>query len=331
MLKVSVVLPVFNASRSIARAVRSILNQSLREIELIVVDDGSTDETVARLRAIDDARLQIVEHAHRGVAAATNAAVERARAPILARMDADDYAHPERLARQYKLLHEQNLDVVGCQVRIVDESGEHVGGMQRYARWINEETADAEAIVALRFAEFPLVNPTILARRSYFELGNREGDFPEDYDLMLRAANRGMTFGKVGDVLFDWTDRPGRLTRTDARYTPAAFDRCRRTHLLGGPLAGVRVVDLWGVGQTGKPWLRWLQASDIAVRRSYDVNRRKIGKSIHHVPVLDPATMPEADGTPLVIAVGADGARKSISAQVLARGHVLGVDTWFVA
>ena len=63
--------------------------------------------------------------------------------------------------------------------------------MRRYERWINEETVDGEQISALRFVEFPLVNPTILARRSYFELGFCDSDFPEDYDLMLRAAAHG--------------------------------------------------------------------------------------------------------------------------------------------
>ena len=148
---------------------------------------------------------------------------------------------------------------------------------------------------------------------------------------MLRAAHQGMRFGKVGDVLFDWTDSPGRLTRTDGRYTPEAFDRCRRTHLLAGPLDGVRHVDLWGVGQTGKAWLRWLEGQGIGVRRAYDVNQRKIGESIHDVSVLDPEVMTAADGTPLVIAVGADGARELITAHIVARGHVIGGDAWFVA
>ena len=272
MPEVSVVLPVFNAAATIERAVRSILDQSLREIELIVVDDGSTDATADIVGGICDPRLRLVGCPHRGVAAAANTATELARAPLIARMDADDYSLPRRLERQVELLHRRSLDIVGCRVRIVDEDQQSASTLQRYQRWINEETIDGQQMAALRFVEFPLVNPTILARRGYFELGYRDGDFPEDYDLLLRAVEHGMRLGKVDEALLDWTDQPRRLTRTDARYSPEAFDRCRRRHLLTGPLRGARDVDLWGVGKTGKPWLKWLKSCGISVRRGYDVN-----------------------------------------------------------
>ncbi len=335
MPEVSVILPAFNAAHTVARAVRSILDQTLQDLELIVVDDGSNDETAAVVRAIHDPRLRLIQQPHAHVAAAANTATAHATAhataPLIARMDADDYAHPNRLQQQRDLLLRQDADVVGCQVRIVNAAGDSVRTMKNYEHWINEETLDAQQIMALRFVEFPLVNPTILARRSYFGLRFRDGDFPEDYDLLLRAAGRGMRLAKVGEILLDWTDSPGRLTRTDGRYTPEAFDRCRRAHLLAGPLAGVDRVDLWGVGQTGKPWLRWLQEQGITVRRGYDVSPRKLGVTIHGVPVAHPDSIPDADGTPLIIAVGADGARQLITPQLLARGYEIAGDAWFVA
>jgi glycosyltransferase involved in cell wall biosynthesis len=331
MPEVSVLSPVFNGAWTIARAVRSILDQTLRKIELIVLDDGSTDETVDIVRKIRDPRLRLIQRAHRRVAQATNTATKLTNTPFIARMDADDFSYPLRLERQLKLLREQKLDVVGCQIHILNESCHVQRSMRRYERWINEETSDGEQISALRFVEFPLVNPTILARRSYFEMGFRDCDLPEDYDLMLRAAAKGMRFGKVGEVLFDWTDHPARLTRTDSRYSPEAFMRCRQLHLLAGPLRDVSRVDLWGVGQTGKPWLRWLQGRNIAVRRSYDVNERKVNERIHGVRIAHPSEMPGADGTPLVIAVGADASRKLILPHILSRGYVSGSDAWFVA
>ena len=331
MPEVSVVLPVFNGAETIARAISSILDQTLRKIELIVVDDGSTDETVAVVRKLRDPRLRLIQCAHRGVATAANTATELAVAPFIARMDADDFSYPLRLEKQLQLLHQQNLDVVGCQVRILDESCQVARSMRRYEHWINEETIDTQQMLALRFVEFPLVNPTILARRSYFEMGFCDSDLPEDYDLMLRAAAQGMRFGKVEEVLLDWTDHPGRLTRTDSRYTFEAFTRCRQLHLLAGPLRDVNCVDLWGVGQTGKPWLRWLQARNIAVRRAYDIDERKANETIHGVCIAHPSEMPSADGLPLLIAVGAKDARKVILPQILSRRYVSGGDAWFVA
>ena len=338
---ISVILPVFNAQATILRAVQSILNQTLREIELIVVDDGSTDDSAAILAAIEDARLRLITAEHRGVAAATNLGTMQARGPFIARMDADDFAYPERLEKQFALLRTEQLDVVGCQVRIVESTGDPSPGMRRYERWINEETLQSEEILALRFVELPVVNPTILARRAYFELGFCEGSFPadpiaedsipEDYDLMLRAAAIGMKFDKVPEVLLDWTDSPSRLTRSNSQYSAEAFERCRQKHLLAGPLANISSVDLWGVGQTGKAWMRWLQANSITVRNAYDVNERQVGQSIHGVRVQHPESMPDCDETLLIIAVGADGARDLIRPHVLDRGYVLGTDAWFVA
>ena len=106
-------------------------------------------------------------------------------------------------------------------------------------------------------------------------------------------------------------------------------------HLLAGPLRDVNCVDLWGVGQTGKPWLRWLQARNITVRRGYDIDERKVNEIVHGVCIAHPSEMPRADGRPLVIAVGAEDARKLILPQILSRGvagrYVVGGDAWFVA
>jgi glycosyltransferase involved in cell wall biosynthesis len=331
MPKVSVVMPVFNALETIRRAIRSVLNQTIADLELIVVDDGSTDGTAEFVRGINDVRIRLVRCAHRGVAAAANTGTEVAIAPLIARMDADDFAYPQRLAKQLRLLRENDFDVVGCRVRIADRAGKRIESMARYERWINEDTVTPHQIFALRFVELPLVNPTIVARREYFEMGYLENDLPEDYDLMLRAAACGLRFGKTREVLFDWSDRPKRLTRVDARYTLDAFARCRQKHLLAGPLQGRQLVDVWGIGQTGKPWLRWLQSQGIRIRYGYEVNPRKIDTHIHGVRVLHFDAMRTADGTPLIIAVGAEGARELILPQIQSRGYESGRDAWFVA
>ena len=86
-----------------------------------------------------------------------------------------------------------------------------------------------------------------------FELGYRHGDWPEDYDLCLRSLGKNLKAAKVKKVLLDWIDSSNRLTRKDARYSPKAFDHCRRTHLIEGPLKDVKEVVLWVAGKTGKP------------------------------------------------------------------------------
>lgn len=330
-MNVSVVLPVYNDETTVGRAIESILTQSHRDLQLIVVDDGSTDASVDVVRRYSDSRLTLVQLPHVGVVGAANEGAKHAQASFIARMDADDFSYPKRIASQLQYLLRNNLDVVGCKIHIVDPHQQPIPSMRRYQDWINDDTRTPDQIMALRFVEFPLVNPTILARREYFDLQFQENGFPEDYDLMLRAASTGMRFGKVDEVLFQWVDHPDSLTRTHARYSDEAFMRCRRHHLLNGPLRERAAVDLWGLGKTGKIWLRWLQSQGIQVRRAYAVAERKVGQMIHDVSILHASDLALADNVPLIVAVGTEGARADISPQLLAKGFRIGKDAWFVA
>lgn len=329
-------MPVFRGASTLPRAARSILCQTLSDLELIIIDDGSEDETlgVAEALAREDDRVRVLSRPHEGIVSALNAGIDAARAELIARMDADDFALPERLEAQRALLLAGDrgpLDAVGVQIRILGRSGEDVPSMARYAAWINAHTS-SEEIHAFRFVESPILHPTILARRRVLELRYRAGDFPEDYELWLRAIEAGYRFGKVPRVLFHWINGSEQLTRTDPRYRAEAFDAVRRRYLLSGPLAPHQMVDLWGAGLTGKPWLRFLLGpGGRAVRHLYDVAPRKIGQTIHGVRVLPPEALRIADGVPLVIAVGAAGAREEIAALIRARGYVPGNDAWFVA
>jgi glycosyltransferase involved in cell wall biosynthesis len=327
---VSVLIPAYNAADTLRRAVDSILHGTYHHLELIVVDDGSSDGTTTTLSDCHDDRLRRVRQEHTGVAAAMNRGVNEARASLIARMDADDFSHPERLRRQVHHLLTNRLDIVGGQVRILDAAGQAVTSMQRYEAWVNS-CRQPDEIMAYRFVESPLVNPTVLARAEVFTLGCREGDFPEDYDLWLRALQAGYRAGKVSEVVLDWTDGATRLTRSDSRYSLAAFNRCRREHLFRGPLQGGTVCNLWGAGETGKQWLRWLQSEGFHIDFVVDVSPRKIGKQIHGVEVITHESLPPGGKTPLLIAVGAAGAREKIEPFLRERNYTPGQNAWFVA
>ncbi|HIM23496.1 MAG TPA: glycosyltransferase family 2 protein, partial [Verrucomicrobia bacterium] len=102
---VSVVLPMRDAAATVERAMRSILDSTLRELELIVIDDGSGDGSAEVIRQIPDPRLRLIQQEALGVCAATNRGTAEATAPVIARMDADDFSHPARLEKQLSLLH----------------------------------------------------------------------------------------------------------------------------------------------------------------------------------------------------------------------------------
>ncbi|WP_123400771.1 glycosyltransferase [Inmirania thermothiophila] len=327
--RVSVVMPVRDGGAALAAAVESILAQTLGELELIVVDDGSRDGAPGRLPR--DARLRVVPAAGRGIVAALNTGIALARAPLVARMDADDLAHPERLARQLAWLEAcPEAGICGAQVEIVTDAGPPGGGFRRYRDWLNGLRSPA-AIAREIFVESPIPHPTAVIRRAVLERlgGYREVPWPEDYDLWLRAWAAGVPMGKPEGVLLAWRDRPGRLSRCDPRCSPAAF-RAARAHFLARTVLAAGRCVIWGAGPTGARLADALAAEGVAVAAFVDIDPRKIGRTRRGRPIRPVSALARAN-LPVVVAVGAAGARETIRAALPGLGRREGRDLWFAA
>ena len=125
---VSVVMAVRNGMPWVAEAVTSVLGQTLADLELIVIDDGSSDDTAAALAAFRDGRLRLVRQDPAGLTRSLNRGLGLARAPLVARLDADDTAQPDRLMRQAALLASRpDIGLVGTGALEVDAAGRAVG------------------------------------------------------------------------------------------------------------------------------------------------------------------------------------------------------------
>jgi len=323
--RLSVLLPVRDGADTLPECLASLAAQTLSDHEVVVVDDGSRDATAQTLEswAREDRRLRVLRTPRRGLVAALNLTLVEARAPLVARMDADDVAHPERLERQARRLETDGaVDILGCRVALVPVAGVPAGGgMQAYVDWLNG-LLDHQSMARDRFVESPLVHPSAAMRRETLaRLGGwRDIDGPEDYDLWLRAFEAGLRFAKLGEVLLRWRDRPGRLTRTDPRYAPGRFLALKVAALGRGPLATDRPVVIWGAGDVGKAWARALIAAGHHLAAFVEVDPRKIGERIHGAPVV---AVPAAAGLrgPLhLAAVGQKGARGRIRAEAARLG-----------
>jgi glycosyltransferase involved in cell wall biosynthesis len=333
MPKVSVLLPVRDAATTLGPCLESLLGQSLHDLEVIAVDDGSRDGSGSLLeeRARADPRLVVLRTPPRGIVAALNTALAAARAPLAARMDADDLAHPDRLARQVaRLAGDPRVDVLGCRVELFGEPVRD--GMRVYVEWLND-LLDHEAIVRDLFVESPLAHPSVALRTEALRgLGGwRAFDGPEDYDLWLRAFEAGLRFAKVPETLLAWRDAPGRLTRTDPRYAPERFRALKLEALLRGPLAGARPAVVWGAGPIGKAWALALRGAGREVRAFVEVDPRKIGENIHGAPVVAAGRAADFPGALHLAAVGQPGARERIRGEAARLGLVDGRDLVAVA
>ena len=186
-------------------------------------------------------------------------------------------------------------------------------GARRYERWINA-CVTPEEIAKNLFVECPVAHPTFFMRADAVARagGYRDMEWPEDYDLVLRLWAAGERIAKVPETLLRWRDRPGRLSRTDARYGPEAFLACKVHHLRRTLLAGGRGAVVWGAGPIGKSAARALREAGTEVLAFVELNPRKLGQRIHGAPVLDIDEALAIEGVLHLAAVGQPGARERI-------------------
>ena len=331
---VSVLLPVRNGAVTLVRAIASIRAQTLTEWELVVVDDGSTDGTGELLAVAtqEDARIRVLRQPALGLVAALNAGLAAAHGEFIARMDADDECHPERLARQAAWLQAQpELGVVSC---LVEFGGDRAAraGYALHVDWLNS-LADAGEIALNRFVESPLAHPSVMFRRELVEKhgGYRTGDFPEDYELWLRWLDAGVAMAKVPERLLTWHDGPGRLSRIDPRYEPNAFFRIKAEYvakevrrILSG--RGGSEVWVWGAGRHTRKRAAALEAHGLHIAGYIDIDAKKTGRSIGGVPVITAGNLPPPGERFILAYVSKRGAREYIRGQLGLRNYIEGRD-----
>jgi glycosyltransferase involved in cell wall biosynthesis len=181
---VSVLMAVRNGAPWVREAAQSVLTQTASDLELIVIDDGSTDGTTDVLASIDDARLRVERQPPRGLTPSLNRALSLARAPLIARLDADDLAVPERLACQRRFLDAHpGIGLLGAAAREVDTSGREVGIVMPP----EEDAAIRRALIRRN----PFVHSSVMARRSVLiDVGGYDERLPvaQDYDLWMRMS-----------------------------------------------------------------------------------------------------------------------------------------------
>ncbi len=328
---VSVVLPYRDAAASLEACLHSIAAQSLEDFEILCVDDGSTDDGPRILAAAAryDARIRCLRSGRRGLVLALNLGLSRARADLVARMDADDLMHPDRLQRQRQFLLEHSR--VSLVASRVDAFPEHAlgPGMRHYLQW-QDRCMSPCAIGENIYVESPFVHPSVMFRRQHVLRigGYRHGMFPEDYELWLRMARAGLHMAKLPRRLLRWRQNPASLSRRDPRYARAAFDMLRARYLAGDArLRQGRELVIWGAGRRTRRRVDRLLAHGYRPKAFIDIDPRKLGRRIQGVPVHPPAWLAQHVSRPLVLGYVANhGAREAIRDSLLEMGYRAGSD-----
>jgi len=327
-MRASVILPAYNEAEFIEAALESLSRQTESELELIVVDDGSTDRTSA-LVSRSSRRLKLIRTERRGLVAALNEGIAASTCQYIARMDADDLAHPDRLRLQADYLDgHPDVGLVASQAEYLGDRAKNLG-IALWVDWTNSLLTTDE-LALNRFVESPLIHPTVMFRRELVESfgGYREGPFPEDYELWLRWLEAGVSMAKLPHKLLSWRERDRRLTRTDPRYSPEAFYACKAPYLArwlerNNP-HHPRVV-VWGAGRASRLRLRPLIDAGVEVESFVDIDPKKIGNSVSGVQVLSPNELPAPNDCFVLQWVGKRGARELVREALQTRGFRQGV------
>jgi glycosyltransferase involved in cell wall biosynthesis len=320
--KISILLPVFDAASTLPACLASIARQTLPNWECVLVDDGSRDASleIARRAARKDERIRVIETPHRGLVPALNTGIEHCRGELVARMDADDLMHRERLERQAEMLAaEPALAGVGARVRLFPRK-RLTAGMRSYERWINGMDA-RERIRADRFIECPILHPTWMLRRDVLRAHRyRDRGWPEDYDLLLRLAHADHEFAVVPERLLAKRCDPERLSQTDDTYGIDRFTACKAEFLAASLLEHTSDYLLWGYGGTGRALRRALTRHGKKPAAIVELHPGRIGNRIHGAEVIEPDALGGWRRLPLVVSVAGEIPRARIRNDLAARG-----------
>ena len=208
----SVAMSVFNGERFLRPAIESVLAQGFADFEFLILDDGSRDSSVAIAREYErrDSRVRVIERENRGLVASLNQLLAESRAPIVARMDADDICMPDRFAKQMAFLADNpDYGVVGSWSRDID-----VDGQPMQVEGVDHPVTHEDLLQAIETGGQLLCHPSVMYRRDIvLDVGSYHAAFRhcEDFDLWLRLASR-TRMGNLPERLLNYRRSPDQVS-----------------------------------------------------------------------------------------------------------------------
>jgi len=220
---ISVIVPVYNAEKYVAPALESILNQSVSDLELIVIDDGSTDASAMVIEKIKDPRLHLYKQANAGMAAALNKGISLAKGKFIARQDADDISLPARFEKQVAYLNDHpKTGMLGTQAALIDSTGKRTG------RFLHHST-DNETLKATLYFDNPFVHSSVMLRKEILDkvglYNNSLHPLLQDFDLWFRIS-KVSDIANLPDVLQEYRQLPSGISATSLKFSELVAMQC---------------------------------------------------------------------------------------------------------
>ena len=236
---VSVLMPAYNAEKYISAAIGSVLDQSFTDFELIIVNDGSADDTEKIIRSFPDERITLVNRENGGVAAALNTGLEKARGKYIARFDADDICYPDRLAVQFAFMEANpGYILIGSNADYITEGGDFIYHHHCFA-YTNEDLSERIHFYC------PFIHSSVMYKREeVWQMGgyNTMAHTFEDYFLWVHLISKGK-MANLPKSLIKERLNPGSGT-IDEKWRGRKFRKLKRQIILAGQITKWQELDL---------------------------------------------------------------------------------------
>lgn len=280
-------MPMRNAMPFLNECIDSIINQSISNWELVVVNDHSTDDSEAIMQAYakQDGRITILNAKGKGIIDALKQAYTHTSGQFITRMDADDIMPQKKLELFLEKLYHLPSAVVTGKIKYIGENLRE--GYIKYESWMNglmEKHSHYDEV----YRECVIPSPAWMIERSLFEsIGGFNSDiYPEDYDLTLRFYANKIPIVAVQEVIHIWRDYQERTSRNDPNYAFNAFEVLKTDYFLKTDYTAHKILVLWGGGKKGKNIAVLLQKHGIEFVWACN-NPKKIGQDIYNQTMAD--------------------------------------------
>jgi len=317
---ISALMSAFNVERYIGTTIRSILNQTYDDFELIIVNDGSDDRTGEIIRQYDDSRIRIVDLPQNcGIAAALNEGLLLAKGDYLAKVDGDDCYHPDRFLLQKEYLDQHpDIDVAKTLVEhFSDEdhvlSSDRFNSLRKYTESSNNLAISPADIAQQLYWHNCIVHSSVMYRRQLFSrFQYRAFPMGEDYDLFYRMNRAGVRMGTVEETLTsvrvtDYSTTAKHISKFNSVVADIKEEELRQL------LHSAERLYLWGAGSFGRDVKRTMESRGFRVHAFIDSDNEKAGTNIDGICVDVPDSIVR-DGHSKVLVCSQPGMRSIVRA-----------------
>ena len=213
---ISIIMPVYNAELYLEEAIESILNQTFEDFEFIIIDDGSTDNSLKIIQqcSTKDNRIICISRENKGIIDSVNEGLDRSSGSYIARMDADDISYPDRLKKQYNFMIEHDFDISGGDYITIDQDG-----VFQNSHHVAKE--DFEILLTMA-SNVPFAHPSVMIKKSFLVKHNLAyGAFghklADDLDLWINMYNAGARFGNLDACILKYRLLPNSFSSINNR------------------------------------------------------------------------------------------------------------------